>query len=68
MPPTETMEKRCTEIFEKQIPKLDNEDLGQKRQFAAEYSQSAYKTMIDDEYPIGNYTGQKYAKMHITSK
>ena len=50
------------------LPAIDSDDIGTKRQFAPEYSQYAYMTMIKDEYPIGNYTGQKYAKMHISSK
>ena len=68
MDPSEIMQQRFTAINKMNLPAIDSDDIGTKRQFAPEYSQYAYMTMIKDEYPIGNYTGQKYAKMHISSK
>ena len=66
--PTEVMENRTQNIIDRQLPVLDQMDVGVKRQFAPEYSQSAYRTMLREEYPIGNYTGQKYAKMQVSHK
>lgn len=66
--PTEIMEQRFGDMYEHTLPVLDRYDLNEKRQFAPEYSQQAYLSMLQKEYPIGNYTGQKYAKMQISSK
>lgn len=66
--PSEIMEQRTLDVVERQLPVLDQLDIGVKRQFAPEYSQSAYQTMIKEEYPIGNYTGQKYAKMQVSHR
>ena len=59
--PTEVMEQRTLHEVQRRCPILDQLDIGVKRQFAPEYSQSAYTTMLKEEYPIGNYTGIRYA-------
>ena len=54
---------RWKKIIEKSLPAIDLIDLAQehnifcseKRQFAPEYSQSAYLTMLSKELAIGDY-------------
>ena len=61
--PKDEMVRRWKEIIEKTLPAIDLIDLAaehdyfysQKRQFAPEYSQSSYLSMIANEYAIGDY-------------
>ena len=61
--PMDEMVRRWKQIIEKSLPAIDLIDLAaehdyfysNKRQFAPEYSQSAYLTMLANEYAIGDY-------------
>ena len=62
---SEKMYKRWVKALEQSIPAIDMLDAAPcaagagedyvKRQFAAEYSQAAYETMLNQEYAIGAY-------------
>lgn len=61
--PTNRMNQRFTQHLEQvKIPSVDLEDVllernqDQKRQFAPEFSQDAYKAMLSKEFAIGDYT------------
>ena len=61
--PTDEMTRRWKQIIEKALPAIDLIDLAaennffysSKRQFAPEYSQTAYLTMLQSEFAIGDY-------------
>lgn len=68
--PTEVMKFRVQKILQSTLPDVDLEDydLQTKRQFAAEYSQSCYVNMLENENnAVGNYLAQENA-LKITSK
>ena len=52
---TEEMHRRVSTEIRHTIPSIDLNDISKKRQFAPEYSQNAYNSMLRDEYAIGNY-------------
>ena len=70
--PSEEMYKRWQQTIKAHVPSIDliGTDSGnvQKRQFAPEYSQSAYDTMIHNEFAIGNYTCENGQHMTITAQ
>lgn len=61
--PSEVMFRRWKQIVEKTLPAIDLIDLsnekdlygGVKVQFAPEFSQSAYRQMLRQEFAIGDY-------------
>ena len=61
--PTKEMRSRWLKIIEERLPAVDLIDIqaevfplnGSKRQFAPEYSQSSYLTMLQQESAIGDY-------------
>lgn len=61
--PSDEMVRRWKEVIEKSLPAIDLIDLSAehdpfhsvKRQFAPEYSQSAYLEMMRKEYAIGDF-------------
>ena len=53
--PTEDMNVRHQELLKMTIPAMDLTDRFNKRQFAPEYSQSAYITMLEEESAVGCY-------------
>ena len=63
MPPKEVMFLRWRALLEKTLPAIDLIDItaekhfsyAWKRQFAPEFSQDAYMTMLNSEFIIGDY-------------
>ena len=60
--PEEIMRLRWLRILNHTIPEIDLDDIQavlanpqHSRQFAAEYSQSSYKTMLAEDYAVGDY-------------
>lgn len=72
--PTEEMNKRWLKVIQKQVPTIDLLDISaevypfnsQKRQFAPEYSHSAYIAMLKQEYAIGDYVTKKNCSLKMT--
>ena len=62
------MQSRHLEQCELFLPACDFEDINQNRQFAPEYSQQAYLSMLNSEYIIGNYLDSTENKLDITAK
>ena len=62
------MQSRHLEQCELFLPAVDIEDFNQNRQFAPEYSQKAYVSMLNSEYIIGNYLDSTESKLDITAK
>ena len=68
------MLKRWKAIIEKELPAVDLIDLASehsnfsssKRQFAPEYSQSAYLTMLRNELAIGDYIEYNESQMRVS--
>lgn len=58
---------RVERILHEQIPRIDLEDVGAKRQLAPEYSASAYEAMVEEEYAIGNYIDSEDCSLKITA-
>lgn len=54
---TEEMNDRLMERLKHTIPSIDFDDIHLKRQFAPIYAQSAYTTMLEKEYAVGDYIG-----------
>ena len=52
---TEEMNRRVSFEIEQTAPTIDLNDISKKRQFAPEYSQTAYNTMLCEEYAVGDY-------------
>ena len=64
---TEEMNRRVSVQLKRTSPLIDLNDIYKKRQFAPEYSQSAYKTMFCEEFAIGDYlntTTEKYLQIN----
>ena len=60
------MTNRLNNILKRNIPRIDQDDLklsykntGEARQFAPEYAQAAYITLLKQECAIGNYFNVK---------
>ena len=53
--PTKSMEDRHQANLAETIPIIDIADSGENRQFAPEYSQSSYLSMLTEEKELGNY-------------
>ena len=70
--PSEEMYKRYQQTLRSHVPSIDLIGTGsgnvQNRQFAPEYSQCAYDTMIKKEFAIGNYTVEFGTPMKITAQ
>ena len=62
--PTEEMMRRANTMFRASLPVADLRDWiaqvenNEKRQFAPEYSQEAFQTMVSKDRVIGDYTGR----------
>ena len=71
--PTDEMNRRWKLIIEKVLPAIDIIDLStehdyfypKKRQFAPEYSQSSYLTMLSSEFAIGDYISFAEDKLQV---
>lgn len=71
--PTDEMNRRWKQIIEKVLPAIDIIDLSaehdyyysKKRQFAPEYSQSSYLTMLSKEFSIGDYVGFAACRLEV---
>ena len=50
------------------ISQEGNPYLAQKRQFAPEFSQSSYQTMLQEEYAIGDYINLKNSAIKVTEE
>jgi len=70
------MYKRWQKALSETIPAIDMQDASPcgpgmdnyvKRQFAPEYSQAAYETMLSQEYAIGSYIGTHGQTLGITA-
>ena len=53
------MNARVELVLLKTLPAVDYDDLSIRRQFAAEYTHSAYKHMRSQEMALGNYCKTK---------
>lgn len=70
------MTRRWQQQIEQMLPAIDLYDISQegnpyqahKRQFAPEYSQSSYQTMLQDEYAIGDYINLKNSTIKVTEE
>ena len=74
--PSEQMYKRWQKALSEAIPAIDMQDASPcgpgmdnytKRQFAPEYSQAAYETMLSQEYAIGSYISTHGQTLSITA-
>ena len=52
---TEEMNSRVQTVIKQSVPSVDLNDMSTQRQFAPEYSQSSYETMMREEYALGDY-------------
>ena len=72
--PTEEMNKRWLRLMQKKVPTVDLVDVSaevypfnsHKRQFAPEYSHSAYLSMLRQEYAIGDYVKSQNCSLKMT--
>ena len=72
--PMDEMMRRWQQQVESTLPTIDIIDLSAegnpkgetKRQFAPEYSQSSYMTMLQEEYAIGDYINLKNSSIKVT--
>ena len=55
MSPSSLMQRRLSETLQIQLHKVDFIDVDEKRQFAPEYSQSAYDCAKEAESRVGDY-------------
>ena len=73
--PTEEMNKRWLKLLQKKVPTIDLVDISaealpfnsHKRQFAPEYSQSTYLSMLRQEYAIGDYLQNPKCTLKVTN-
>ena len=74
--PMEEMMRRWQQKVEGTLPTIDIIDISaegnphqeSKRQFAPEYSQSSYMTMLQEEYAIGDYINLKNSTVKVTEE
>jgi hypothetical protein len=72
----EEMTRRWQQSVEKQLPAIDLLDISaegnpyneRKRQFAPEFSQSSYLSMLETEYAIGDYINLKNTTIKVTEE
>ena len=73
--PTDEMVKRWLRKIQKEIPNIDLVDMSaeytllksQKRQFAPQYAQISYNTMLQQEEAIGDYTAELSSPLNVSS-
>ena len=73
--PTAEMNKRWLKIIKRKVPAVDLVDISaeifpynsDKRQFAPEYSNSVYTTMLEQEYAIGDYLSNPNCSLNIST-
>ena len=73
--PTDEMNKRWLKLLQKKTPTIDLVDISaevepfnsHKRQFAPEYSHSAYRSMLKTEYSIGDYLQSQACTLQMTN-
>ena len=61
------IDRRYRAILEEKLPQVDMDDMNEHRQFAPEYASAAYKTMLAEEYAIGNYVEGDGCSLNITN-
>lgn len=74
--PTDEMVRRWKQEIEKSLPAIDLIDLAaennyfyaSKRQFAPEYSQSSYLSMLEKEFAIGDYLDWQEGLMRVSDQ
>ena len=74
--PMEEMTRRWQMQIERMLPAIDLQDISQEgnpyneqlRQFAPEYSQSSYETMLKEEFAIGDYIRLKNSTIKVTEE
>ena len=73
--PTDEMNKRWLKLLQKKTPTIDLVDISAevepfnsyKRQFAPEYSHSAYRAMLKAEYSVGDYLQSHACTLQMTN-
>ena len=61
------MKSRLHKALQLELPKVDYNDIDEKRQFAPEFSQKAYEAAKAGEEALGDYLNCEMSSLNITS-